>query len=111
MSPAMRRFVRGEGASDDTKRRILAAAREQLRDEPFARFSLEAIARRAGLTRLTVYYQFGSKRGLLEALYDSLAETGGLMRLPGLYSIADPTAALLELVEIFCRFWASDTDL
>src|SRR3954471_18317038 len=111
MPPEIRRFVRGDGPSEDTKRRILEATRAQLKSEPFARFSLEAIARRAGLTRLTVYYQFGSKRGLLEALYNSLAEGGGLMRLPGLYSLSDPAAALMELVAIFCEFWASDRDL
>jgi len=111
MPPQIRRFVRGEGPSDETKRRILEATRAQLKSEPFARFSLEAIARRAGLTRLTVYYQFGSKRGLLEALYNSLAEGGGLMRLPGLYGLTDPAAALMELIAIFCDFWASDREL
>jgi AcrR family transcriptional regulator len=112
MPPEIRRFVRsGEGPSDETKRRILEATRAQLKSEPFARFSLEAIARRAGLTRLTVYYQFGSKRGLLEALYNNLAETGGLMRLPGLYRLDDPAVALMELIAIFCDFWASDREL
>jgi AcrR family transcriptional regulator len=41
--------------------------------EGSAKFSVEAVARQAGVARMTVYYQFGSRRGLLEGICDSLA--------------------------------------
>jgi AcrR family transcriptional regulator len=111
MSAEPDKIDRREATSEDTKRRILAGARRVLGERPSARFSLEAVAREAGITRLTVYYQFGSKRGLLEALYDDLAEKGHLTSLPSLFRIEDPAQALREFVSLFCRFWASDSDL
>ena len=98
-------------ASEDTKRQLLDAARALLASEDFSRFSLESVARRAGVSRLTIYYQFGSKRGLLEALYDDLAARGDLLQLPRIFSQRDPIEALQSFVAVFCGFWASDPDL
>jgi len=55
-----------------------------------------------------VYYQFGSKIGLLEALCDSLAANGGMEQLSGAFQQADPLDALAEYILIFSRFWDSD---
>ena len=44
----------------------------------YSRFSIETVARQADVARMTVYHQFGSKLGLLEALCDSLAASGGM---------------------------------
>jgi len=89
---------------------VLAAA-GRLLGEPggLAGFSLEAVAKAAGVTRLTVYNQFGSRRGLLEAVLDARAEAGGLARIPQAMAQADPLSGLDQLVEIFCDFWSQDT--
>jgi len=71
-----------------------------------AAFSLDAVARRAGVTRLTVYNQFKSKRGLLEAIFDDTARRGGLHDLQGVFQEPDVRKALERYVTIFCRFWA-----
>ena len=60
------------------QQRILDAAIGVLRGAGAGGFSLESVARAAGVTRLTVYNQFGSRRALLEAVFDARAETGGL---------------------------------
>ena len=54
---------------------------------------------------MTVYYQFGSKTGLLEAscAIRSAARGGLLEQLPGAYCQADPCAALDELIRAFRR--------
>ena len=39
-------------------------------------FSIDAVARRADVVRMTVYYQFGARRGLLEALFDEESYRG-----------------------------------
>lgn len=68
--------------------------------------SLESVAGKAGVTRLTVYNQFGSRRALLEAVFDDMAEHGGLHRIAGAMANADPQAGLREIVAIFCEFWS-----
>jgi len=92
-------------AADETRSRILNAAREQLEKE--ASFSIDAVARRADVARMTVYYQFGSRRGLLEALFDDLAAGGGIPQLPSAFQEPDPMLALDRLIEIFAHFWSS----
>src|SRR5882672_7109930 len=96
-------------ASAEKRARVIEAAARSLREEAsFATFSLDAVAKAAGVTRLTVYNQFGSRRGLLEALFDDLAEKGGLVRIPEALAEPDPHAALDRLIEIFCAFWNRD---
>ncbi|HEU4664140.1 MAG TPA: TetR/AcrR family transcriptional regulator [Dokdonella sp.] len=95
-------------AADATRTRILAAARELLAGGPGQpAFSLDGVARVAGVTRLTVYNQFESKRGLLEALFDDIARAGGLFELPQVIGQPDAEAALRDFVAVFCRFWAA----
>src|SRR5713101_5406230 len=82
-------------AAAETRARILAAARTLLgggKDLP--PFSLDGVARQAGVTRLTVYNQFESKRGLLEAVFDDMAQRGGLSELPAVFAEADANQAL-----------------
>src|ERR1700693_370494 len=106
MSPRPYRLGQRQVAPDETRRRILAAARDQLAED--TSFSIDAVARRADVARMTVYYQFGSKRGLLEALFDALATRGGLQQLPSAFQQQDPMRALERIIDIFARFWSSD---
>lgn len=97
-----------DAAADVTRTRIMAAARRLLtggKDLPA--FSLDAVAREAGVTRLTVYNQFESKRGLLEAVFDDIAQRGGLFELRSVMADADVMSSLRRVVAVFCRFWAS----
>ena len=57
---------------------------------------------------MTVYHQFGSKIGLLEALSDSLAAHGGMEQLANAFRQPDPLKALDEFITVFSRFWQSD---
>src|SRR2546430_11163673 len=79
MSPRPYRLGRRQPAAQRTRARVLRAARELLTARAGAEpFSVDAVARRAGVARMTVYHQFGSRRGLLEALFDSFAVGGEL---------------------------------
>jgi AcrR family transcriptional regulator len=97
-------------ATEQTHERIVAAAAKLLRSRGVGHFSLEAVAKEAGVTRLTVYNQFGSRRALLEAVFDDRAARGGLHRLSEAMSNGDPQTGLRRLIEIFCDFWSSDPD-
>src|SRR5258708_40316430 len=92
-----------------TRDRVLTAARELLLLKDFFGFSMEAVARRAGVSRLTLYYQFKSKAGLLEALYDHIARRGRMEQLASVFrQSSDPVVTLHDYIGVFANFWASD---
>jgi AcrR family transcriptional regulator len=95
-------------AADETRARVVAAARELLATTGFAGFTVDAVARKAGVARMTVYYQFGSKVGLLEALCDSLAARGGIQQLAAAFCQPRALDALAECLKVFGRFWDAD---
>lgn len=97
-------------AAQRTRDRILSATREILAsDEGVAVFSLEAVARAAGVTRVTVYNQFGSKRGLVEALSDDLAVRAEIgARLGAAFQAPAALGALDGLIAAFAHFWTVD---
>src|SRR5215467_15201430 len=98
-------------AATKTRARIVSAAAAILgTPEGISGFSLQAVAEMAGVTRLTVYNQFGSRRALLEAVFDDMAVRGGLHRIPGIMRGSDPQAVLLEVISIFCDFWSFGSD-
>src|SRR5438045_9304765 len=109
MSPRRYRLGQRQAAAEQTRSRIVAAARELLAASGgLSGFTIDAVARQAGVARMTVYYQFGSKAGLIEALFDELAGKGGLDRLPLAFRQPDPRQALEDFISAFCKFWASD---
>ena len=95
-------------AADRKRDQVVAAAGRLLRDGPLSEFSMDAVAKAAGVTRLTVYRQFGSRRALFEAVFDERAQKGGLHQIPQALAMPDPWQALDRLIEIFCGFWSSD---
>ncbi|GIL39275.1 TetR/AcrR family transcriptional regulator [Roseiterribacter gracilis] len=107
MKPRPYRSDVRDSAAAETRAKILAAARDVLADAKQTKLSMETVANRAGVTRLTVYNQFETKQGLLDAAFDDIAEEGGLFELHDIMAGKDPHAALLRVVEIFCRFWGN----
>jgi AcrR family transcriptional regulator len=97
-----------DAAASRTRERLVDAAVAVLGTvEGIGEFSLAMVAKKAGVTRLTVYNQFGSRRALLEAAFDEIAVRGGLLRLNTVMADADPHAALSQTIAIFCEFWSS----
>jgi AcrR family transcriptional regulator len=101
------RLGRRQAAVDRTRARILKAARALLVARRGGAFSIEAVARRARVTRVTVYQRFGSRSKLLEALFDDLARQGGMWDLADAFRQPDPQAALAQFVTTFARFWTA----
>ena len=108
MSPRPYRLGQRQVAIDETRARVIAAARELLVSADPGRFSIDAVAQRADVSRATVYYQFRSKLGLLEALLDAAAAAGGMAGLPDAFGQSDPLVALDDFIAVFGRFWGSD---
>ncbi len=109
MSPRPYRLGQRQANTEQTRARIITAARELLiSSDSFSGFSIDAVARQADVARMTVYHQFGSKIGLLEALCDSLASYGGMEQLALAFRRPEPHEALDEYIMVFGRFWQSD---
>src|SRR5262245_33691099 len=103
------RLGQRQASVEQTRARIIAAARDLLAaPEEFSGFTIDDVADRAGVARMTVFNQFSSNRGLLEALFDDLAASGLVSRIQGVFMQTDPRAALDSLVAAFGGFWTSD---
>jgi AcrR family transcriptional regulator len=81
--------LRAESA-EQTRRRILDALAERLREAPAETVSVDRIAQMAGVARSTVYLIFGSRAGLFDALAEDLFERSGRARL--VESVTQPDA-------------------
>jgi AcrR family transcriptional regulator len=107
--PRPYRLGQRQAATDQTRTRILAAARDLLMSPAgYVRLSVEAVARQADVARMTVYHQFGSKIGLLEGICDTLAVNGDMDELATAFRQPDPLDTLDEYLRIFGRFWEAD---
>lgn len=97
---------RRQGAVDRTRLAILAAARELVASGESG-LSTGAVARRAGVSRITVYNQFGSKAGLLRELAVGVhARHRGEAPEP-----ADPRDQVRKRITDSCAVWSSDPAL
>jgi AcrR family transcriptional regulator len=109
MSPRPYRLGQRQATTEQTRTRIITAARDLLvESQGFSGFSIDAVARKADVARMTVYHQFGSKVGLLEALSDFLAAHGGMEQLADAFRRPEPLDALNDYIRSFSRFWNSD---
>jgi len=102
------RLGRRQAEADRTRSRILAAARE-LVAELGPESSVGKVAARAGVSRITIYNQFGSKAGLLEAL--STEARPAAHHVPRAETGADPADELRLRIEQACAAWAMDPRL
>ena len=85
--------------------RILDATRKVFSIAGYHGAALEEVALRAGVSRKTIYIQFGSKLGLLDALLSDLESTA---ELPDRVQVIMQKPARQALAEYFaevCRFW------
>lgn len=109
MCPRTYHLGKRKVSTEETRARILEAARKLLADEiSLSDLSMEAVAGAADVSRLTIYYQFESRRGLLEALYDYVANRGNMRQVASIFQEPDQEKALEKMVKTFVEFWASD---
>jgi AcrR family transcriptional regulator len=101
------RLGRRQVTVDRTRSAILAAAR-QLVSEAGPAPGMGSVARRAGVSRITVYNQFGSKERLLQALEREVAPDA---EEPSADPAADPRDQLRLRIARACAAWAADPAL
>ena len=96
---------------DAGRDRILAAAAEVLNLDDVGAFSLDAVARAAGVTRMTVYNHFGSKAALLSETFDLLLERDAFSGMPAVFTEKDLGKALDAFVAMLGRFYSDNRPL
>ena len=111
MSPRPYNLGRRAESIERTRERILAATRDLLVRDGSRSTSLDEIARAADVARATVYYQFGSKVGLLEALVADIERRAGQAAVLEAVEVEDPGDAVRQAFLAGCRFWAAEHPL
>jgi AcrR family transcriptional regulator len=109
VSPRAYNLGRRKAAIELTRANIIEATRNLLATcARYTDVSVPAVAREADVSRDTVYRQFGSKSGLLEAVFDEGAARGGLDQIRTAFTQSGALDGIGRLIEVFCGFWASD---
>jgi AcrR family transcriptional regulator len=98
MSPTRRELVRA------TRARIVEAAGRLTRERGPNGFSMDVLAKEAGVARATVYEHFRSKRAVLDELASSIART--IVLDDQRTGSTDPLLALRDMLGDVCRHWA-----
>jgi AcrR family transcriptional regulator len=111
MSPRKYSMGEREAGVEDTRQRMIEAAREMIADAGFYRASLGDIAKRADVTRATIYNHFGSKLGLLDAVATDALQRAGLGDLPLLLQLPDARDAWEASTRAAVRMWSAEHDL
>ena len=108
MTPRPYRAGERKRAVDEGRARILEAARSVLHLNDIAAFSLDAVAQKAGVTRMTVYNQFGSRAKLLQELFDLMVERDAFSKMPVVLEAPDAVTGFDEFVAILGRFYTDN---
>jgi len=73
VKPRRYNSARRQENAEETRRRIVAAARELFMSEGYGGAKIGAIAKKAGVAQQTVYAAFGNKRGILFTILDLMS--------------------------------------
>jgi len=98
-------------SADDTRRRILDAVYERLRDAPSQTVSVDRVARMAGVARSTVYLVFGSRAGLFDAVGGDLMERSGYAGLIQAVGHPDAREHMRGGIAAGARMFAAERDV
>jgi len=102
--------LRAEEA-EQTRRRILGALRQRLREAPAEPVSVDQIARMARVSRSTVYLVFGSRAGLFCALAGDIADRGGFGAVLDAAAHPDAIESLRGGIHAIVTMYASQRDI
>lgn len=91
---------------DRTRALVIAAAREQLESGGVREFSMGSLAKASGVTRQTIHNMFGTRMGVLEAVFDQIAIGAGMERMREVMTAGNPDAMLDGFIAVFSNFWA-----
>ena len=94
--------MKNNSATQETRRRLLAAAGEVFADRGFHAATIQEITDRAGASLASVNYHFGDKAELYAAVLRRLAEEAAHIVPPDAELTGDPADRLRQFVRYFC---------
>ncbi len=98
--------------AQETHARVIQAARELLSQSGYHGASVDEIAEKAGVSRQTIYVQFGTKRRVLEALAKHIErESYGRDMVEGAQDSPNPAATIRNGIKDQLAFFAANADL
>jgi AcrR family transcriptional regulator len=93
---------------DESRAAILRAAKQQLAAQGYRRLTMASLAAESGVTRQTIHNLFGTKTGVLEAVFDVMALESGMEQMREVMMLPAGDAQLARFVGIFCGLWAKN---
>jgi AcrR family transcriptional regulator len=97
--------------SPESVDRVLDAAARLIEEDAFHTATMEELAAAAGVSRATVFNRFGSKLGVLQALFRRSMEGPEMQAIIDALAIEDPAAALEAVIEAACAIWEAYGDV
>jgi AcrR family transcriptional regulator len=91
--------------SAETVDRVLEAAERLIKEDAFHAATMDELAVAARVSRATVFNRFGSKLGVLEALFTRGMEGPEMEAIQEALALEDPVASLDTVVEAGCAIW------
>ena len=93
---------------DESRAAILQAAKQQLAAQGYRRLTMASLAEESGVTRQTIHNLFGTRTGVLEAVFDLIALESGMEQMRAVMVLPPGEPQLVRFVGIFCGFWAKN---
>ena len=94
----------GRMSAEARREQVLEAAKQVVAESGFAATTIEAVARRAGITRPIVYARFGDLEGLLDALVERAGEKALTDLARVMPSDVEPDGAYDALLRAFAAY-------
>jgi AcrR family transcriptional regulator len=91
--------------SFETVEQVLDAAERLISEGSFHAATMDELAAAAGVSRATVFNRFGSKLGVLQALFRRGMEGPEMAAIQAALELEDPVAALEAVIEASCTIW------
>jgi AcrR family transcriptional regulator len=97
--------------SPESVDRVLDAAARLIREDAFHTATMEELAVAAGVSRATVFNRFGSKLGVLQALFNRSMDGPEMQAITDALALEDPVATLEAVIEAACAIWEAYGDV
>jgi AcrR family transcriptional regulator len=94
-------------AAPESVDRVLAAAERLIRMDEFHATTMDELAAAAGVSRATVFNRFGSKLGVLHALFTRAMESPEMEAIQRALELEEPVASLHAVIGAACEIWES----
>jgi AcrR family transcriptional regulator len=87
---------------------VLEAAERLIKQDAFHTATMDELAAAAGVSRATVFNRFGSKLGVLQALFVRAIEGPLMEAIREALDIEDPVASLEAVIDASCGIWDAE---